>query len=85
MAGAKRITFTLGPAKFEKSYVFFPLLEGGIQANRLHDLLYSGDLGGFKSLEHEYEPHVTFGRYQNETDLDSILLRAKDGRCLSFS
>jgi 2'-5' RNA ligase len=47
------------PESKEAGYVWLPVMKGRTQVLHMHDQLYTGVLGGFRSGAHAYEPHLT--------------------------
>ena len=73
----RKFHFTLGSVICSESYVFLPVVEGEDEIRNLHAALYGTDLKPFRSQVHEYSPHVTIGRYKDESEAKMILSEVK--------
>jgi 2'-5' RNA ligase len=64
---------TLGRAESkDNGYVWFPVVKGRMQVLCLHDRLYSGVLGEFRSAAHVYEPHMTVAQGSESKVTDAL-------------
>jgi len=74
---AHTITFTLGEPEIHMDYVWFPIVEGSRDVHLLHKKLYTGFLKTFLSTSHEYHPHITLGRFNDDKTGKQILKEAQ--------
>ena len=63
----KGITATLD------NHLFLNVKKGNDNIVELHDRLYSGLLSGFMNRRYTYTPHLTVGRFNDETELRTAL------------
>jgi 2'-5' RNA ligase len=62
------IEIELGKPMFVDSFAFLPVAIGRDRLTEIHDWLYSGEMNGLLSHEYPYIPHVTIGRYHDESE-----------------
>jgi len=55
------------------NHLFLNVKKGNDNIIELHDRLYSGLLSGYMNRRYTYTPHLTVGRFKDETDLQTAL------------
>ena len=62
----------------DNEYMFLNVIHGNEHIFELHDRLYEGVLSEYRSLEHEYIPHITVGRIKERDLYKHALLEVQE-------
>lgn len=66
-----------GISQVQENYLFLNVVDGREQIVKIHNLIYSGILKQFLSKRHHYQPHITVGRFDNSSVIETAMDRLK--------